>query len=103
MFSISKIIQRGGRMPDIITYYAIVSQRSNRERPAGVLRRTCLEAGGRRDETFTGDLVWERSASLAAAEHGDLQNEFFEISEEEAERIVARIRATVTGEPDVPS
>jgi hypothetical protein len=67
-----------------------------------VLRRTYLEAGGRRDETFTRDLVWERSAALAAAERGDLQNEFVEISEEEADQIVARIRATVSGAPDVP-
>jgi hypothetical protein len=65
-----------------------------------VLRRTYLDAGGRRDEAFTRDLAWERSSSFASAERGDLQNEFIEISEEEAERIVARIRATVTGSAD---
>lgn len=84
-------------MPDEITYYAIVTSRSSREQPAGVLRRSHLEAGGRRDEAFTRDLIWERSTSLVSAERGDLQNEFVEISAEEAERIVARIRASVTG------
>ena len=51
----------------------------------------------RRDEAFTTDLVWERSASLVSAERGDLQNEFIEITEDEANRIVERIRAKVTG------
>lgn len=83
-------------MSNSITYYAIVTHRSSRERPAGVLRRTRLESGGRRDEAFTRDLSWERSSALASAEHGDLQNEFVEITEAEAERIVARIRAEVT-------
>jgi hypothetical protein len=80
-----------------VTYYAIVTSRSGLDNPAGVLRRSYLESGGRRDEAFTRDLIWEQSSSLVSAERGDLQNEFIEISEEEAERIVARIRASVAG------
>lgn len=87
-------------MPDKVTYYAIVDELSSRESPVGVLRRIYLDGGGRKDEAFTRNLTWERSSSLAAAEHGDLQNEFYEISAEEAERIVARIRATVSGAGD---
>ena len=34
---------------------------------------------------------------LVSSERGDLQNEFIEITEEEANQIVARIRADVTG------
>jgi hypothetical protein len=79
-------------MANKVTYYAIVTHRSSRERPAGVLRRTYTEAGGRRDEAFTRNLAWEHSSSLVSAERGDLQNEFVEISAEEAERIVERIR-----------
>ena len=65
-------------------------------------RRGCSGAptsspAARRDEAFTTDLVWERSASLVSAERGDLQNEFIEITEEEANQIVERIRAKVTG------
>lgn len=89
-------------MLDKVIYYAIIDELSTRSNPAGVLRRTYSKDGGRRDEAFTRNLVWKQSYSLAAAERGDLQNEFVEISEEEAERIVARIRATVSGTPGVP-
>jgi hypothetical protein len=84
-------------MPDKITYYAVVNGLSSRERPAGVFRRTYTDDGGRSDEAFTRNLVWEYSTSLISAERGDLQNEFIEISEAEANRIVERIRARVTG------
>jgi hypothetical protein len=81
------------------TYYAMVNEHSSRERPAGVVRRVVGDIG-EFDEAFTRDLNWKRSSSLYAAERGDTQNEFFEISDEEAERIVARIRASVTGTPE---
>jgi len=84
-------------MPDKITYYAIIDALSSRERPAGVFRRVYSEDGGKRDEAFTQNLVWERSWSLVSAERGDLENEFVEITEDEANQIVGRIRATVTG------
>jgi hypothetical protein len=84
-------------MPDKVTYYAVVDDLSTRERPAGVFRRTYFQSGGRRDEAFTRNLIWERSPALVSAERGDLQNEFVEITEDEANQIVDRIRATVTG------
>ena len=84
-------------MPDKITYYAVVDGLSSRERPAGVFRRTYTDVGGKRDEAFTRNLVWEFSPSLVSAERGDLQNEFIEITEDEASQIVERIRAEVTG------
>ena len=87
-------------MPDKVTYYAVVNDLSSRERPAGVFRRTYFEAGGRRDEAFTRNLVWERSPSLVSAERGDLQNEFIEITADEANQIVERIRAKVTDVTD---
>ena len=87
-------------MPDKVTYYAIVDDLSSREQPAGVLRRIYFEAGGRRDEAFSQDLVWIRTVLLVSAERGDLQNEFIEITEDEAALIVERIRARVTGITD---
>ncbi len=87
-------------MPDNVTYYAIVDDLSSREQPAGVLRRIYFEVGGRRDEAFSRDLVWERTTLLVSAERGDLENEFIEITEDEANQIVDRIRATVTGAHD---
>jgi hypothetical protein len=84
-------------MPDKMTYYAIVDELSSRDQPAGVLRRIYFEAGGRRDEAFSQALVWERTSLFVSAERGDLQNDFIEITEDEANQIVARIRAKVTG------
>jgi len=84
-------------MPDKVTYYAVVDDLSSRDQPAGVFRRTYTEDGGRSDEVFTRDLDWEFSPELISAERGDLANEFIEITEAEANEIVERIRATVTG------
>jgi hypothetical protein len=84
-------------MPDETTFYAIVDELSSREHPAGILRRTYFEADGRRDEAFSKDLQWERTSLLVSAERGDLQYEFIEITEDEANRIVERIRAEVAG------
>jgi hypothetical protein len=90
-------IRKESKVPDKVIYYAIIDGLSSRERPAGVLRRIYTEDGGRRDEAFTRDLMWEHSWSLVSAERGDLENEFIEITEDEANQIVDRIRATVTG------
>ena len=84
-------------MPDKVTYYVVVDDLSSRERPAGVFRRIYTQDGGRSDEAFTRNLTWEFSPALVSAERGDLQNEFIEITEDEANQIVDRIRATVTG------
>jgi len=84
-------------MPDKVTHYAIVDDLSSRERPAGVLRRIYFESGGRRDEAFSQDLTWERTSLLVSSERGDLQYAFIEITEAEANQVVARIRAEVTG------
>jgi hypothetical protein len=84
-------------MPDKVTYLAVIDDLSSRERPAGVFRRTYTEDGGRSDEVFTQDLNWEFSPELISAERGDLQYECIEITEDEANQIVERIRAKVTG------
>jgi hypothetical protein len=84
-------------MPDHVTYYAVVDDLSSRARPAGVFRRTYTEDGGRSDEVFTRDLTWEFSPELISAERGDLQYQFIEVTKDEANQIVARIRAEVTG------
>jgi hypothetical protein len=77
---------------DSVTYYAIVNEFSDRERPAGVFRRTYFDDGGMEDEAFSRGMTWERSWLLASAERGDTANEFIEISKEEADEIVERFR-----------
>ena len=84
-------------MTENITYYAIVDQFSSRERPAGVLRRVEND-GGEVDEAFSGNLQWEFSPLLYSAERGDLANDFVPIGEDEAERVVARMRGLAATE-----
>jgi hypothetical protein len=78
-------------MTEKITYYAIIDEFTSRDHPAGVLRRVEDEEG-EIDEVFTRNLRWEFSPLLYSAERGDLANKFIPISEEEADRIVERIR-----------
>jgi hypothetical protein len=84
-------------MPESISYYAIVDDLSSRDEPAGVLRRIVHDQG-ERDEAFTRSLEWKRSASLYSYERGNRDAEFYEITEDEANRIVDRIRRSVAGE-----
>jgi hypothetical protein len=79
-----------------MTYYAIVDDLSSREEPVGVLRRV-VHDDGERDEQFGHDLQWTRSPLLYSYERGDGDNELYEISEDEADRIIERIRRSVTG------
>jgi hypothetical protein len=85
-------------VPTKITYYAIVDDFSSRDKPAGVLRRI-IDDEGRDDQAFTTNLKWEHSGSLYSYERGNADAEFHEITEEEADRIVERIRRSVTGQP----
>lgn len=79
-------------MADKITYYAIIDEFSSREKPGGVLRRVQKDDGPV-DEIFSTDLSWEFSPLLYAAERGDTMFEFAPITEDEATRIMERIRA----------
>ncbi len=80
-------------MAEQVTYYAIVDDYTSVDAPAGVLRR--FDEGDRRDESFGRDLQWQFSSLLHAIERGDTQYELIPISENEADRIVARIREAV--------
>ena len=88
-------------MAEKVTYYAIVDDYTSRDEPAGVLRR--FDEGDRRDESFGRDLQWQFSSLLHAAERGDTQYELIPISEDEADRIVARIREAVGPAESPPS
>jgi hypothetical protein len=80
------------------TYYAMVDGYSTLEEPAGVLRRV-EDDQAEYDEAFTTALKWERSWSLNSYERGNTDVNFHQISAEEADRIVERIRRSVTGQP----
>ena len=78
-------------MAENITYYAIIDEFSSRDQPGGVLRRVKNDEG-QVDEAFSRNLRWEFSSLLYAAERGDTMFDFVPISEDEASRIVERIR-----------
>jgi hypothetical protein len=86
-------------MADKITYFAIVDESTSRTRPSGVLRRVENDEG-EVDEVFSRNLKWEFSPLLYSAENGDLTNDFAEITEGEANEIVARIRAEAAAQPE---
>lgn len=75
-------------------YYAIVDDYSTRDSPGGVVRRV---EDGARDEDFGVDLEWTPSWVLYSWERGNMDRELHEVSEDEANRIVERIRRAVTG------
>ena len=78
-------------MAEKINYYAIIDEFTSRDRPRTVFRRVETDEG-ETDEMFSRDLKWEFSPLLYAAERGDTMLDFVPISEEEASRIVDRIR-----------
>jgi len=80
-----------------ITYFAFTNEFSSKERPGGVVRRT-EDDQGEYDEAFTRNLAWERTPLLYSFERGNRDSVFYEISEEEAGKIVERIRHSVTGQ-----
>jgi hypothetical protein len=78
-------------MAEQITYYALLSEESTVENPAGVFRRVKTDQG-QVDEVFSRNLKWEFSPLLYSSERGDTTYDFVPISEEEANRIVDRLR-----------
>lgn len=78
-------------MAEQITYYAIVDDFSSRDEPAGVIRRIKYDQG-QRDEAFGRDLQWGHTSMLYSFERGNRDNQFYPITEDEAMRIVDRIR-----------
>ena len=85
-------------MPDKVTYYAIVNDLSSRERPAGVFRRTYTEDGWQASMKHLPGILCGSTARLwSPPSVATCENKFIEITEGEANQIVARIRAKVTG------
>jgi hypothetical protein len=74
-----------------VTYYAIRDARATAERPAGLARRIEHRLG-QRDEAFGYDLTWRHTFLLYAAERGSLDNRLVQVSGNEAQRLVFRIR-----------
>ena len=80
-------------MTEQITYYAMLDEGSSLDRPVGVFRRVKSD-DSQIDEVFSRHLKWEFSPLLYSAERGDTMYDFIPVTEEEADRIVSRIRET---------
>jgi len=78
--------------PDEVAHYAW--SMTQQPGPAGRPAQAQLSRRRQADEVFTQDLIWHRSSLLISAERGDLENEFIEITAEEAGRV-----ATASGAP----
>jgi hypothetical protein len=79
-------------LTDPTKYYAIIDYRSTRGEPAGLARRRSLDTGGFRDEAIGGDLTWHFSPIIVEWKRAESTDELIEISEDEAERIIAGFR-----------
>jgi hypothetical protein len=79
------------------TYYVVVDDYSTRYQPGGILRRV-QDDNGEYDEEFGHDLRWTRSWLLYSHERGNMDSQFYEVSEDEANQMIERIRRAVAGE-----
>ncbi|MGE5291935.1 MAG: hypothetical protein ACM3ML_33080 [Micromonosporaceae bacterium] len=79
-----------------ITYYAIINERRPVTRPKGLIRRIHTEPVPT-DEEFTRDLEWVPSEFLQLYRLGHNDDDYVEITPEQAEQIIADRRERLQG------
>jgi hypothetical protein len=79
-------------MPDKITYYAVVDEDTNAERPYGLVRRLEFDGNGFADETLRRDFSWKFTPAIAEWKHGDLSYDLVEVSHAQASEIIEYFR-----------
>jgi hypothetical protein len=75
-----------------VTYYAVTLNAGDRANPDGLARRRRLPEGGVKDEMLRRDLTWKQDTVIAEWKRGDAIEELLEISEDEADVLVERLR-----------
>jgi hypothetical protein len=78
----------------VLCYRPNRNEFSSKERLGGVVRRT-QDDGGEYDEAFTRSLARERTPVLYSFERRNRDSMFYEITQDEANQIVDRIRRIV--------
>jgi hypothetical protein len=73
------------------TYYAIVGAGRTAQTPSGLARRRYV-AVGPVDETLRRDLTWKPDSAIVQWEYGEVGADLIEISEDDADRLVAMFR-----------
>ncbi len=78
-------------MAEEAQYFVVISHRTTREDPAGIVRRRSLETGGSEDEALGKDGVWRFTPAIAAWKRADLTDDLVEVTPDEAQRIIERL------------
>ncbi|HEY2692539.1 MAG TPA: hypothetical protein VGJ50_29170 [Streptosporangiaceae bacterium] len=74
-----------------VTYFAIVGAGRSAQAPSGLARRR-YAAVGPVDETLRRDLTWKPDSAIIQWEYGEVGADLIEISEADADRLVAMFR-----------
>jgi hypothetical protein len=74
-----------------MTYFAIVGAGRTAQSPSGLARRR-YAAAGPVDETLRRDLTWKPDSAIVQWEYGEVGADLIEISEADADRLVAMFR-----------
>ena len=84
-------------MPDDATYFAIIDRSATRQNPAGLARRLRPETGGFRDEALDRTMTWQFTPLIVEWERAESSDDLAEVTEDEAERIIERLRERWAG------
>ena len=79
-------------MPDKITFYAIVGNNANAERPYGLLRRLEFDDDGFTDEGLRRDFSWSFTPIIVEWTRGDFDDELVEVNHAQASKIIEHFR-----------
>jgi hypothetical protein len=79
-------------MPDKITFYAIVDEKTTVDKPNGLVRRLEFGGDGFADEGLRRDFSWDFTPAIVEWEHGDFTYELVEVSHEQASKIIEYFR-----------
>ena len=79
-------------MPDKITFYAIVDEKTTVDKPNGLVRRLEFGGDGFADEGLRRDFSWDFTPLIVEWEHGDFTYDLVEVSHEQASKIIEYFR-----------
>jgi hypothetical protein len=79
-------------MPDKITFYAIVDDKTTADRPAGLLRRLEFGDDGFTDEGLRRDFSWDFTPLIMEWERSNFSYELVEVSHAQAGEIIEYFR-----------
>jgi hypothetical protein len=79
-------------MPDKITFYAIVDDKTTVDKPGGLVRRLEFDGDGFTDEGLRRDFSWDFTPLIVEWERSDFSYELVEVSHARASKIIEYFR-----------